>query len=107
MTTRQGFVPKGHEFIDGAAITRRTERFEAEARQRTDGAHMWVFSLMHRLTETQAAEASQRGGIISGLMDHETLVMAGGPICYRCEAVDYTSDPCPGYRDVIREGDDQ
>lgn len=102
--SQQGFRPQGTELIEGTAIERRMERFEAEVRDSTSDEHYWVFTMMHRLTEEQAASASQVGGVMSGIMDHETLVMAGGPICYRCEATEYTTDPCPGYRDVIREG---
>lgn len=92
-----GFRPLGQEFIEGALIEKRMKAFEHEATTRTDDEHMWVFTMMHTLTEDQARTA--RGGqVMSGIMDHETLVMAGGPICWRCETEIYTTEPCSGYR---------
>ena len=101
--SQQRFRPEGQELIDGATLQRRMAHFEAEVRDSTNTEHYWVFTQMHRITEEQAASLTQIGGVMTGIMDHETLVMAGGPICYRCETTEYTTDPCHGYRDVIRE----
>lgn len=99
--TQHGIRPLQPEFIDGKAIEARMRRFEKEVRDAEDTAHRWVFTILHRLTEDQARTA--RGGqIMAGILDHESLVLAGGPICYRCEIETYTTEPCTGYREVVR-----
>lgn len=86
-----------HE-IDGESLTDRMAAFEAEAQAPGD-SHIWVFNTMYRLTEENAEKASR--GEDLGFLDRENLVMAGGPICWRCEAVDFNKYPCPGYRRVV------
>lgn len=98
----QGITGLGHTvYLDGSTIAYRTKKLERQARQKHRG-HIWVYVVTHRLSE-KAAKAASQGDI--GLLDTETLVGAGGPMCFRCEAVGYTTDPCPGYREIIRAED--
>lgn len=85
-------------FMDGSTIEYRAQKLEREARRRNDPHHVWIFIVTHRLTEKTASEVA-----VGNLnLDLETIAIAGGPICYRCEQDGYTKEPCPGYREVIR-----
>lgn len=76
----------------------RTKKFEERAQRKTSTEHAWVFTVMHQLSEDRARDMA--GQPLH--LDTESIVMAGGPMCYRCEAPAYTPDPCPGYREYVR-----
>lgn len=83
--------------VDGNRIQARAQQFELEAQAPGD-KHMWIFTTSYRLSEENAEKAAN-GEVIH--LDNENLVMAGGPICWRCEAPVFNKYPCPGYRRVV------
>lgn len=85
--------------VDGETLHRRMQAFQSEVRA-PGREHVWTFTLMYRLSEENAESVAQ--GHDLALLDRENLVMAGGPVCYRCEAPTFNKYPCPGYRDHAR-----
>lgn len=88
--------PKVFQLATGPATTT-NRKVQQEARPagmpRFTGEHVWIVTLVHRVTDPERV----RGGSIE--LDNETLMDIAGPGCLFCERVysrSLRNKPCPG-----------
>lgn len=97
------------QYVDGPTMARNMKQSIKEALAKSE--HLWTFSVLWKISPEWAKQMDQtnREGTVYEtpfLVDKENILFYGGPVCYLCEAVEYTDEPCPGTDWEIPEPDE-